>query len=146
MSNIPVNTLFEFLKVLIVCCMLVAIVWIIIRARNRNIKMKYDIIIKALENGVEIDPQKFLMPTDMNAGRLRRGCIESGVGLLIATFGVILFRIDPYMIMISKYLPENSTRASFFIICLTIVIGVVLMIVGVANILGYVVIRKRNRN
>lgn len=138
--------LFDLLKIIVVCCVPVAIVWVITRARNRNLKMKYDILIKALEKGVEIDPQEFMKPADRKEGRLRRGCIESCAGLLVAVLGIVLFRIDPYMIMIPRYLPENSTVVSFFIICLILVTGVVLMIVGIANILGHIVARKRNRN
>ncbi len=140
------HQLFDLLKILAICCVPVAIVWIIVQAGNRKLKMKYDIIIKALENGIEIDPQEFMKPADRKAGRLRSGCIESCAGLLVSVLGIVLFRIDPYMIMIPKYLPENSTVVSFFIICSIIVAGVVLMIAGIANILGHVVTRKRNRN
>ena len=126
----------------------VIIVWLVMNNRKKQLQMKYDIIMKSLDNGVQVDPKELLTPEKSPftaaVNKLRRGIIEGGIGLFFAVFGMILLCILNYSKI--KFLPDDEREvvAIFIILILAIVvIGIVLLSVGIANVADYFANKKQ---
>lgn len=96
-----IEYLAPFLVCICICCVMpVLIVWLCARAKTRRTEKKMEVLMKAIENGTEIDPD---MLVDINGGKslkmklvdkLGTGVMMSLMGLtfiLLAAFGVMSF-------------------------------------------------------
>ena len=85
--------LMPFIVCIAVCCVLpVMCVWLITRAKTRAVNKKMDVLIKAIENGAEIDPNFFEnMESEDKAKRKLTESLNAGVMLTLMGIGFILF-------------------------------------------------------
>ena len=126
----------------------VIIVWLVMNARKKQFQMKYDIIMKSLDNGVQVDPKELLAPEKspftVAVNKLRRGIIEGGIGLFFAAFGMILLFSLNYSKI--KFLPDDEAESAvigIILILAIVVIGIVLLSVGIANVADYFAYKKQ---
>lgn len=145
------NTVYRFFNLIQYIALFsvpVIIVWLVMNERKKQLQMKYDIIMKSLDNGVQVDPKALLSPEKspfMTAvNKLRRGIVEGGIGLFLAAIGMILL----FSIKFSKIksVPDDEAESAIIGILLILgvaVIGIALLSIGIANIAGYFAYKKQ---
>ena len=128
----------------------VIIVWLVMNARKKQLQMKYDIIMKSLDNGVQVDPKELLTPEKspfmLAVNKLRRGIVEGGIGLFLTAIGMILLFSLNYSKI--KFLPDDEAESAIigiFLILALAVIGIALLSIGIANIAGYFAYKKQSK-
>ena len=129
----------------------VIIVWLVMNARKKQLQMKYDIIMKSLDNGVQVDPKELLTPEKSPftsaVNKLRRGIIEGGTGLFLAVFGIsLLSRIS---LTRFRALPDDDAADAMVGILLIIsvgIVGIVLLSIGIANIASYIAYKRQSKS
>ena len=128
----------------------VIIVWLVMNARKKQLQMKYDIIMKSLDNGVQVDPKELLTPEKspfmLAVNKLRRGIVEGGIGLFLTAIGMILLFSLNYSKV--KFLPDDEAESAIigiFLILALAVIGFALLSIGIANIAGYFAYKKQSK-
>ena len=106
----------------------VMIVWLVFRSRNHTVDRKMDVLIKAIENGQDIDPELLSDRKAKNSKTLKMELVErlqNGVMLLL--FGVALF--------VSYFVPGiQCSEARRFVF---VAGGGLMMAIGVALILAF---------
>ncbi len=122
---------FDFIQYIALFSVPVIIVWLVMNARKKQLQMKYDIIMKSLDNGIKVDPKELLIPEKSPfmaaVNKLRRGIIEGGIGLFFAAFGMILLCILNYSKI--KFMPDDEAESAvigIILILAILLIGVVL--------------------
>lgn len=111
----------------------VMIVWLVFRSRNHTVDRKMDVLIKAIENGQDIDPELLSDRKAKNSKTLKMELVErlqNGVMLLL--FGVALF--------VAYFVPGiqcGEARRFVFVIG-----GGSMMAIGVALILAFFIGKK----
>lgn len=111
------------LCICVACVMPILIVWLSARAKTRRTEKKMDVLMKAIENGTDIDPD---MLVDINGGKslkmklvdkLGTGVMMSLMGLtfiLLAAFGVMSFPAWGYYAGIPVLAVGIGTLVSYF--------------------------------
>lgn len=111
----------------------VMIVWLVFRSRNHTVDKKMDVLIKAIENGQDIDPELLSDRKAKNSKTLKMELVErlqNGVMLLL--FGVALF--------VSYFVPGiQCSEARRFVF---VAGGGLMMAIGVAMILMFFIGKK----
>ena len=111
----------------------VMIVWLVFRSRNHMVDRKMDVLIKAIENGQDIDPELLSDRKAKNSRTLKMelmGKLQSGVTLLLSGMAVFVACFVPGM-----QLDEDG-------IFIFIAGGGVMMAIGVAMILMFFIGKK----
>lgn len=111
----------------------VMIVWLVFRSRNHTVDRKMDVLIKAIENGQDIDPELLSDGKAKNSRTLKMelmGKLQSGVTLLLSGMAVFVACFVPGM-----QLDEDG-------IFIFITGGGVMMAIGVAMILMFFIGKK----
>lgn len=111
----------------------VMIVWLVFRSRNHTVDRKMDVLIKAIENGQDIDPELLSDRKGKNARTLKMelmGKLQSGVMLLL--FGAAL--LAAYFVPVMRY--DDDGRFIF------IAGGGVMAAAGAAMILMFFIGKK----
>lgn len=139
---------FDLIQYIALFSVPVIIVWLVMNARKKQLQMKYDIIMKSLDNGIEVDPKELLIPEKSPfmaaVNKLRRGIIEGGIGLFFAAFGMILLCILNYSKI--KFMPDDEAESAvigIILILAILLIGVVLLSIGISNIASYFAYKKQ---
>ncbi len=115
--------LMPFIVCIAVCCVLpVMCVWLITRAKTKAVNKKMDVLIKAIENGAEIDPNFFEnMESEEKSKRKLTESLNAGVMLTLMGIGFILFAaLDFYSFSQWGYL-----------------VGVILLCVGISSLVTF---------
>lgn len=107
----------------------VMIVWLVFRSRNRMVDKKMEVLMKAIENGQDIDPELF---ADDAASRHRPANIKMRL-LKQLCWGVIMFLAGAGILIGTMYTADN---VSMFIV------GGILVACGVALLVTFAVGKK----
>jgi len=129
---------------IVLCCALVGIAWILVTAHRKTLQMRYDIIIKSIDNGIKVDPEKILVGGTPTRRKLKWGIVESVIGIFFTIFGLLLcLNINVRKI---RTLPDEDMEDAAIGILLFVgilLVGIVLLSFGVANIVSSAVERKQ---
>ena len=126
----------DILVPIFVCVVLpVIIVWLVTRARQHETDKKTEIMLKAIENGAEIDPEFF--KTKQSTRSLKQqlmdkftgACVTSFMGIAFLTIG-LLNRSNPGMFKGLWFLETALTA------------GAILLAIGFALFLSYLVSKR----
>lgn len=110
-----------------VCVVLpVMVVWLVFRSRNHIVDRKVDVLLKAIENGQDIDPEMFA-----SDGRSRRSLKMNLLGKLQA--GIILVIMGAGLVACAMLIPGKD---SLFII------ASILLAIGIGFFVSFFVGRK----
>ena len=119
-----------------VCVVLpVFIVWLVTRARQHETDKKTEIMLKAIENGAEIDPQLFKTKQSTRSikqelmDKFTGACVTSFMGIAFLTIG-LLNRSNPGMFKGLWFL-ETALSA-----------GAIMLAIGAALFLSYLVSKR----
>lgn len=126
----------------------VIIVWLVMNARKKQLQMKYDIIMKSLDNGVQVDPKELLAPAkspiSAAVNKLKKGIIEGGIGLFLASFGMLIVsKVNWAKIKTMTDDQAEITAIGLLLIIVIVIIGVVLLFIGISNIASYFAYKKQ---
>ena len=126
----------DILVPIFVCVVLpVIIVWLVTRARQHETDKKTEIMLKAIENGAEIDPEFFKTKQSTRSikqelmDKFTGACVTSFMGIAFLAIGVVN-RINPGMIKGMWFL-ETALSA-----------GAILLAIGFALFLSYLVSKR----
>jgi len=124
----------EVLVPIFVCVILpVMIVWLISRTRQNEINRKADIMLKAIENGQQVDPEYFkpTKPVKPSKGikqdlleKLNAACITTFMGLAFIIYAIVCY-LNP------------ESFDGFFLSSMAPIAGGVLLAVGIALFVTY---------
>lgn len=130
----------HFIDALIPICIVVVlpvlIVWLVLRSRQHEVDRKAEIMLKALDNGAEINPDLFRPASnktvkDKLMGRLTTACITGGIGLTVGIAGTVIMSIAGLF-----YEDDASLTLFLYIPC------AILLAIGIAFFISYFVGRK----
>lgn len=137
MNNFVVSQLVDLFKSIAVCGIPVAIVWIVMSARRKTMKMKYDIILKSIDSGVQVDPEKLLASGSRSLRKLKWGIVESAIGLPVFVLGLLLCcKVNPTKVKMAADTDPESAVAAILLLVGVVVVGIILLAFGVANIVS----------
>lgn len=114
-----------------VCFLLpVAIIYIVFSTRRNEINKKTEIVLKAIENGQQVDPDLFREPSKTKSmtvkqsllGKLTAACVTAALGIALLAFGLTIGNKDLWTIVS--------------------LVGIVLLAVGVALFIVFFVGKK----
>lgn len=111
----------------------VMIVWLVFRSRNHTVDRKTDVLIKAIENGQDIDPELLADGKARNSKTLKMELTEKlQNGVMLLLFGVALF--------VAYFVPGiQCSEARRFVF---VTGGGLMMAIGVALILAFFIGQK----
>ena len=124
--------LFEtLLPIFVVVVLLVMVVWLVTRARLKKNEQKMAVLVKAIENGVDIDPALLVSETEGGRNTKMKLVRKLTTGVICAIIGLA--------VLICTQLDAFEGVAG---IQMLYIIGGVLIAVGAAYILAFFVGRK----
>ena len=119
-----------------ICVILpIVIVWLVVRARQHETDKKTEIMLKAIENGAQIDPQLFKTKQSTRSikqelmDKFTGACVTSCLGIAFLTIG-LLNQSNPGMIKGLWFLES------------ALVAGAILLAIGFALFLSYLVSKR----
>jgi hypothetical protein len=119
-----------------VCVILpIVIVWLVVRARQHETDKKTEIMLKAIENGAQIDPQFFKTKQSTRSikqelmDKFTGACVTSFMGIAFLAIG-LLNQSNPGMIK-GLWFMESALTA-----------GAILLAIGFALFLSYLVSKR----
>ena len=137
MLNLKRNTVMEATLVPIFICVIlpIVIVWLVVRARQHETDKKTEIMLKAIENGAQIDPQLFKTKQSTRSikqelmDKFTGACVTSVMGIAFLTIG-LLNRSNPGMFKGLWFLETALTA------------GAILLAIGFALFFSYLVSKR----
>jgi len=119
-----------------ICVILpIAIVWLVVRARKHEMDKKTEIMLKAIENGAQVDPQLFKTKQSTRSikqelmDKFTGACVTSFMGIAFLTIG-LLNRSNPGMFKGLWFLETALTA------------GAILLAIGFALFFSYLVSKR----
>lgn len=108
-----------------VCVVLpVMIVWLVTRAKTRRTEKKMDVLMKAIENGAEIDPDIFVEATAGKPKSVKMDLLNKlGIGVMLSLMGLVFIVLAACNV---QAFPAWGYYA-----------GIPLMAVGIGNLVSY---------
>lgn len=94
-----IEDLVPFIMVTCICCVMpILIVWLSARAKTRRTEKKMEVLMKAIENGTEIDPD---MLVDINGGKsLKMKLVDKlGTGVMMSLMGITFILLAAFDVM-----------------------------------------------
>ena len=131
------NTFFETLIPIGICVVLpIIVISMVMRARRHEVDKKTEVMLKAVENGTQLDPAFFQeinkrrerTVKDKLMGYLTAACITSGIGVLMAVVSTIFLIVK-----------DDSTPAALLVLLIPCAI---LIAVGIAFFIVYAIGKK----
>ena len=111
-------------------------VWMIVRYRTKSMERKMDILMKAVENGQQVDPA-LLTKVDGGKGRIKRNILNRlTYGSIAALVGVVLYVLPVILGPCNSVQNTQERNAPYFIF------GAVFLAAGVGLLISYFVGRK----
>lgn len=126
------ETFFEMLVPIGICVVLpIMIVWLVTRTKSRSIDKKTEVLLKALENGQQIDPELLITPKQSkNLKTIKMVLLEKlQVAAVFTLMGVAMIVLSSVGIL------GDTANVGFpvFMLC-----GVIFSAIGVGHIVVYV--------
>ena len=105
-----------------VCVVLpVMVVWLVFRSRNHIVDRKAEVLLKAIENGQDIDPEMFASDDrSKRSDRSRRSLKMNLLGRLQT--GIILVIMGAGLVACAMVIPDKTSL--FIIACILLAIGI----------------------
>ena len=123
---------------ILVCVVLpIAIVWFITRTRQHEIDKKTEILLKAIESGVEIDPALFKSRQPRTRG-IKEELMDKFTGACVTSFMGIAFLVISFLGLNN---PELAKGGLWFIRTAPMA-GAILLAIGCALFLSYLVSKR----
>ena len=123
-----------FVTVLLPICICVVlpvlIVWIVSTVRKKEVDRKAEIMLKAIEAGVPIDPEVFQQPRKQ-ARTIKEDLMERLTGACVTSFMGVAFLVSGIVFL------DSSVKFFFFEPTYLIVTGAILLAIGLALFLVY---------
>ena len=137
MLNLKRITVMENTLVPIFICVIlpIVIVWLVVRARQHETDKKTEIMLKAIENGAEIDPQLFMTKQSTRSikqelmDKFTGACVTSLMGIAFLVIGLVN-RSNPGLFKGLWFL-ETALSA-----------GAIMLAIGAALFLSYLVSKR----
>ena len=102
-----------------VCVVLpVMVVWLVFRSRNHIVDRKAEVLLKAIENGQDIDPEIFA--SDDRSKRTKRSLKMNLLGRLQT--GIILVIMGAGLVACAMVIPDKTSL--FIIACILLALGI----------------------
>ena len=135
LNLIDVTVMQNFLLPILVCVVLpIVIVWFITRTRQHETDKKTEILLKAIESGVEIDPALFKSRQPRTRG-IKEELMDKFTGACVTSFMGIAFLVISFLGLNN---PELAKGGLWFIRTAPMA-GVILLAIGTALFLSYLV-------
>ncbi|MBO5420009.1 MAG: hypothetical protein J6A22_08000 [Bacteroidales bacterium] len=108
-----------------ICVVLpVMIVWLVTRAKTKRTEKKMDVLVKAIENGVEVDPAMFVEMTEGNPKSVKMELLNKlGIGVMLSLMGLVFIVLAACNV---QAFPAWGYYA-----------GIPLLAVGIGNLVSY---------
>lgn len=108
-----------------ICVVLpVMIVWLVTRARTKKTEKKMDVLMKAIENGAEVDPDMFVETTEGKPKSVKMELLNKlGTGVMFSLMGLVFIILAACNV---QAFPAWGYYA-----------GIPLMAVGIGNLVSY---------
>ena len=112
----------EIIVPVAVCVVLpVMVVWLVFRSRNHIVDRKAEVLLKAIENGQDIDPEMFASDDrSKRSDRSRRSLKMNLLGRLQT--GIILVIMGAGLVACAMVIPDKTSL--FIIACILLAIGI----------------------
>ncbi len=125
----------EIVALLIPICICVVlpvmVVWLVTRARIKKNEQKMAVLVKAIENGVDIDPELLISETESSRNTKMRLIKKLTTGIICSMIGVALF-----------VCPSIDAFEGVAGLQMLYIIGGVMVAIGVAYMVAFFVGRK----
>lgn len=135
--NYYIDTVMENILIpLFVCVVLpIVVVWLVTRARKHEMDKKTEIMIKAIENGAQIDPEMF--KTKQRTHSIKQDLMDKFTGACITSFMGIAF----LLIALVDFNNPGWAKGLWFMRTAPLA-GAILLAVGTALFLSYLVSKR----
>ena len=137
MLNLKRITVMENTLVPIFICVIlpIVIVWLVVRARQHETDKKTEIMLKAIENGAEIDPQLF--KTKQSTRSIKQELMDKFTGACVTSFMGIAFLVIG---LVNRSNPGLFKGLWFLETALSA--GAIMLAIGAALFLSYLVSKR----
>ena len=114
----------------------ITIVWMALRYRTKTMERKMDILMKAVENGQQIDPA-LLTKAESGKGMIKKNILNRLLyGIIAALAGVFLYLLPVFLGPCNNVLNTQTRNETYFFI------GAFFLAIGIGLLTSYFVGRK----